>query len=132
MKLTRTLLSSALIPVLLLALLLPTAGCDKIKKATTSDDGKSKLDLDDYDKALLLAETHLYDKAIPALKQVLEDTPDDKRAGTAMYYLGLSYQEEDDKENAIATYTKFVKKYPKHEKAETAKANLAKKFGVAL
>jgi len=131
MSSTRTLFS-VIVPALLFAMLVATTGCDKLKPSTAAKTGDPSKAMDDYDKALLLAEAHQYKKAIPALKKVLEEEPDDKRAGSATYYLALSYQETDDSQNAIATYTAFIKKFPKHEKAQSARNNLAKKFGVTL
>ena len=85
-------------------------------------------DDDDYSKGLNKAEAHLYSDALPLLTKALEEDPDDERAGTAMYYVAICHQEMDDKDNAIAAYKAFIKKFPKHDKVRSAKNNLAKKY----
>jgi outer membrane protein assembly factor BamD (BamD/ComL family) len=123
----------ALITLLAIVSLTTLAGCDQLKPAGQSNKSNAPgAKADDYSKGLDAAEAHLYKDALPLLTKALEENPDDKRAGTAMYYLALSHQETEDKGKAIAAYKAFIKNFPKHDKVATAKKNLAKKFAVTV
>ena len=70
--------------------------------------------------------------ALALYKKALSVDSKDSRAPLAMYYIGVCHQELGNKQEAIAAYNAFIKKYPPHPKAAKARANLAKKFGAVL
>jgi len=70
--------------------------------------------------------------ALASYKKALKENPDDSRGPEAMYYIGLCHQELGNKQEAIAAYRAFIKKYPPHPDAAKARANLSKKFGASL
>ena len=61
---------------------------------------------------------------------MIKEKPDHKQVPEAMYYIAICHQNLGEKDKAVAAYKAFISKYPNHEKAQSARNNLAKKYGV--
>ena len=66
-----------------------------------------------------------YTAAAGRFNRMLQDYPDSKKEPEALYYLGLSYKNLDDRDNTVKTLTALIEKYPTTRQANEAKILLA-------
>ena len=104
------------------------------RNPTKLDTSKLKTDKkklkDPYAEGARQIQLQKWDYALESYETALSSDPNDHRAPLAMYIIGLCYEERGDKEDAIAAYKAFLKKYPKHKKSPHARKRLSNKFGV--
>ncbi|MBI5049667.1 MAG: outer membrane protein assembly factor BamD [Nitrospirae bacterium] len=67
-----------------------------------------------------------YTAAAGRFTRLLQDYPDSKKEPDALYYLGLSYKNLDDKDNAVKALTTLIDKYPTTRQASEAKMLLVR------
>lgn len=80
----------------------------------------------DYEKARALLEQGDYEAAERAFASFVAAHPKDKLAGSAQYWLGVTYFVRGDHEKAVSTFAKGYKNYPKSSKAADNLLKLAK------
>ena len=80
----------------------------------------------DYEKAKKLLEKGEYDAAEKAFSNFLKDYPKHENAGSALYWLGVTYFVKSNFEKAAAHFAKVYKDYPKSPKSPDSLLKLAK------
>ena len=68
------------------------------------------------------------DKAIAALKKLVQDYPDSPHAAEAHYWLGDSHSRLHDHEKAVPHYQTVISRYPNHAIADKAQLRLGRAY----
>jgi outer membrane protein assembly factor BamD len=66
-----------------------------------------------------------YSAAIGRFVELLKKYPDYKGEADVLYYTGMSYKNNGEKEKATEYFTRLIEKYPNNKIVKTAKKELA-------
>ena len=107
---------------------------DRSKK-TDKDKGASRqgtTQKDTLNKAEILRFRKQFAEALPLYQSVIAKSSHKSEVGVASYYSAVCYQKMGQKNRAIEALRRFIRQYPGHQKVNSAKARLAKAFGVEI
>jgi len=116
-----SLASSALRRIVLLCLLLATAGCSYLKPVPTPILPPEEL----YKLGEGHIETRRYADARDAFKKIVERHPTSSYAPRARFLMGETYYRESEFDKAISEFKTFLSFYPRHQIADLVQYRLA-------
>ena len=86
---------------------------------------KEKLSLHEYLVARFYRKENHYTGSNKRLLYLLENYPESRQSGDALYMMGLNYLELKQKEDAKEPFLRIVQYYPNHQRASDARKHLA-------